>query len=93
MDTRILRIVAWTIAACLGWFVLAVFQGHGGCIWHPPFSPPPNAKDPVLLLREVNQGWENICHTPRLFFEWEIGATILVAIVVGVLTAKNPRRA
>jgi len=35
--------------------------------------------------------WEQECHTPRLFFEWEVGATIFAAIVIGVLTARKTR--
>jgi len=93
MDTRIRSVIVWTIAVCLGWYILALVQGHGGCLMHPPFSPPPNARDRALLLREVNQQYENICHGPRLFFEWEIGATLLAGIIVVALTAKNRRGA
>jgi len=89
VGARIFKIAFWTIAACMAWYILTVAQGHGGCVWHPPFSPPLSMRDRDEIIRQATVAWDQICNEPRTVFFWETGATILAAIVIGIVTVKK----
>jgi hypothetical protein len=85
---RLITVVVWTIASCLLWLLIAVVQGHAGCILGMPSSVPMTNPNP-LTIQATKDAIDRMCRAPRDWFYAEVGATLVVAAAFAISRRKT----